>query len=76
MPAKKKEKKEKKEKKSTMIEDAKPAAKKQEAPKKDANEKLINKPEKATREEIDNTNAWAQADATHEKDANKEADQL
>ena len=34
MPAKKKLKTEKKEKKSTMIEDAKPAAKKQEAPKK------------------------------------------
>lgn len=71
MPAKKKE---KKEKKSSLIEDAKPAAKAQEAPKKDSNEKLINKPEKATREEIDNTNAWAHAEATHEKDANKEAD--
>ena len=57
-----------------MIEDAQPAAKKEEAPKKESNDKLINKPEKASREEIDNTNAWAQAEATHEKDANKEAD--
>ena len=59
-----------------MIEDAKPHKKVEDAVKKDSGDKLINKPEKASKEEIDNTNAWAQAEATQSKNANKDAEEL
>ena len=73
LPSKKQKKSEKK--KSTMIQDAVPV-KKAEEKKPEPNQNLVEKKEKPTKDEIDNTNAWAHAEQREQKEANKEAESL
>ena len=54
-----------------MIQDAVPI-KKTEEKKSESNQNLVEKKEKPSKEEIDNTNMWAHAAETEQKAANKE----
>lgn len=75
LPAKKEKKK--KEKKTKMIQDAIPQPKKEEAPKTESKQNLVEKkPEIASKDEIENTNMWAHAAQTEEKNSAKDSEDL